>query len=287
MRDRAPAFQFYPRQFAGDDQVMGMDLEAIGAHILLICTAAASPEGCRIDADEYAIRMRLRNPSDEAWIRIKKQLLAGAWKVSLDGKWWVQSGLERTFQKQKDFSETQRTRADARWKKEHAGPMPYVCRNDAETMPDIVPNVCSSSSSSSSNPSSELVGSDKEIASGQRKSKGSPSPEACRLSALLKTEILRNKPDYKVTTAQERNWDVTADRMLRLDGRDPQEIADIIRWSQADEFWMSNILSMDKLREKFDQLQMKRGVSKKPNDEMLLSHSEIVRRQQAGEEWRQ
>ena len=285
MRERAPAFQFYPRQFAGDDRVMSMDLETIGAHILLMCAAAASPERCRIDADEYAIRMRLRNPSDEAWTRIKKQLLGGAWKVSPDGKWWVQSGLQRTFQKQNDFSESQRARAAARWKKEHAESMPDVCRNDAETMPDSVPNVCSSSSSS--NPSSELRGSDKELASGQRKSKGSSSPECWRLAALLKTEILRNKPDYKVTAVQERNWSVTADRMLRLDGRDPEEIADIIRWSQADEFWMSNILSMDKLREKFDQLQLKRGVSKKPNDEMLLSHSEIVRRQQAGEEWRQ
>ena len=72
MKERAPAFQFYPRQFAGDDQVMGMDLEAIGAHILLMCAAAASPERCRIDADEYAIRMRLRNPSDERWQSIKK-----------------------------------------------------------------------------------------------------------------------------------------------------------------------------------------------------------------------
>jgi len=67
MKERPPSFQFYPRQFSGDDQVMGMDLEAVGAHILLICAAASSPEGCRIDADEYAIRMRLRNPSDEAW----------------------------------------------------------------------------------------------------------------------------------------------------------------------------------------------------------------------------
>jgi len=36
MKQRAPAFQFYPRQFAGDDQLMGMDLEAVGAHILLM-----------------------------------------------------------------------------------------------------------------------------------------------------------------------------------------------------------------------------------------------------------
>jgi uncharacterized protein YdaU (DUF1376 family) len=151
MKDRAPAFQFYPRQFAGDDQVMGMDLEAIGAHILLMCAAAASPERCRIDADEYAIRMRLRNPSDEAWQRIKKQLMAGAWKVSSDGKWWIQSGLERTFMKQKEFSDKQRDKANKKWGNQVAEPMPDSCQTDAGTMPEGMPKVCSSSSSSSSN----------------------------------------------------------------------------------------------------------------------------------------
>lgn len=151
MNDRAPAFQFYPRQFAGDDRVMGMDLEAVGAHILLMCAAAASPERCRIDAEEYAIRMRLRNPSDEAWQRIKKQLLAGAWKVSPDGKWWIQSGLERTFQKQKEFSDKQREKANRKWGKDGAEPMPESCRTDAGVMPEGMPTACSSSSSSSSN----------------------------------------------------------------------------------------------------------------------------------------
>ena len=151
MKDRAPAFQFYPRQFAGDDRVMGMDLEAVGAHILLMCAAAASPERCRIDAEEYAIRMRLRNPSDEAWQRIKKQLLAGAWKVSPDGKWWIQSGLERTFQKQKEFSEKQRTKANRKWGKDPDEPLPESCQTDAGRSPEGMPKVCSSSSSSSSN----------------------------------------------------------------------------------------------------------------------------------------
>lgn len=28
-KERAPAFQFYPREFAGDDHVMAMDLDAV------------------------------------------------------------------------------------------------------------------------------------------------------------------------------------------------------------------------------------------------------------------
>jgi hypothetical protein len=31
----------------------------------------------------------------------------------------------------------------------------------------------------------------------------------------------------------------------------------VLRWSQADEFWRSNILSMPKFREKFGQLAMR------------------------------
>jgi len=131
MKDRPPAFQFYPRQFVGDDQIMAMDLEAIGAHILLMCAAAASPERYRIDADEYAIRMRLRNPADADWGRIKKQLLSGPWKVSADGKWWVQDGLRRTFEKQKDFSESQRGNANARWHRNNAEVLPDACQTDA------------------------------------------------------------------------------------------------------------------------------------------------------------
>jgi len=164
MKERAPAFQFYPRQFAGDDAVMAMDLDAIGAHILLMCAAAASPEQyrirCRMDAgsmpEEYrtdtaerAIRTRLRNPSDEDWQRIKTQLLSGAWKVSDDGQWWEQDGLLRSFTKQRAFSEQQSERARQRWLKEHPEAMPNESRMDAEPLPEGMPEVCSSSASSS------------------------------------------------------------------------------------------------------------------------------------------
>ena len=139
-------------------------LEAIGAHILLMCYGASSPEGYRIDADEYAIRMRLRNPSAESWHSIKRQLLNGAWKVSEDGKWWVQDGLFRTLMKQKEFSDNQRKKANTRWCRNDAESMPDKYRKNAKGMPDGMPQVCSSSSSSSSssnlNPPTPLEDSD-------------------------------------------------------------------------------------------------------------------------------
>ena len=170
MKERAPSFQFFPRQFTGDDQVTGMDLDAIGAHILLMCYAAASPERYRIrcrsdagsvpeicgrdaesDAAMHSICMRIRNPSDESWEKIKTQLLAGAWKISADGQFWEQDGLKRTFMKQKEFSERQAQRANAKWCRIDAESMPDRCRNDAGSDAGSMPEVCSSSSSSSSN----------------------------------------------------------------------------------------------------------------------------------------
>jgi hypothetical protein len=116
----------------------------------------------------------------------------------------------------------------------------------------------SSSSSSSKNSSSEQQTCSDEITpSTQNKKSKSPSPEACRLAALLKSEILRNKRDSVVTPAQERNWSVTAQRMLDIDKRKPEQIANLIRWVQRNEFEMANVRSMDKLRTRFDQLELK------------------------------
>jgi uncharacterized protein YdaU (DUF1376 family) len=106
--------------------------------------------------------------------------------------------------------------------------------------------------------SEQQTRSDEITPSTQKKKSKLPSQEACRLAALLKSEILRNKADYRVTPAQERRWETTAQRMLDIDKREPQQIADLIRWVQRDEFWMANVLSMDTLREKFDQLALKR-----------------------------
>ena len=88
------------------------------------------------------------------------------------------------------------------------------------------------------------------------KGSSKPSHEAEKLAQLLKAEILRNKPDYRITQSQLRQWATTADRMIRLDRRQPERIDKVIRWAQRDEFWRSNVLSMDKLREQVDRLEM-------------------------------
>jgi uncharacterized protein YdaU (DUF1376 family) len=110
------------------------------------------------------------------------------------------------------------------------------------------------------NITSELkTGSDSAISATQQKSQSLPSQRANKLATLLKSEILRNKPDFRITSSQERQWAVVAQRMLDLDQRSFEQIEKVIRWVQHDEFEMANVLCFDKLRKRFDQLELKAG----------------------------
>jgi len=87
-----------------------------------------------------------------------------------------------------------------------------------------------------------------------------------QLSQLLIDLMLKNNPRSSIiknlTEKQQKTW-IDACRLMReKDERTPQEVEAIIRFSQSDEFWKSNILSMPKLREKFDQLWLKARKSK-------------------------
>ena len=106
------------------------------------------------------------------------------------------------------------------------------------------------------------AGSDPVASSTQKKTSSLPSHEAEKLAALLKSELLRNKPDSKIAFAQVRKWAVTAQRMLDHDDRSYEQIEKLIRWVQNNEFEMANVRSFDKLRERFDQLELKAGLSR-------------------------
>ena len=112
-----------------------------------------------------------------------------------------------------------------------------------------------------------------------KQTSASPSQQACGLALLLESEIRRNKPDAKITRGQIRSWGKTADRMIRLDDRDPDQIAEVIRWVQHDEFEHKNVLSMDKLRTRFDQLEMKANpCSRQPTVVKPVSAVEQIRK---------
>ena len=83
------------------------------------------------------------------------------------------------------------------------------------------------------------------------------SAEGMTLANELLAEILTNKPDFHMTDDRLAKWARSADLMIATDKRSPPRISALIRWVQHDGFWRTNVLSMDKLREKFDQLEMK------------------------------
>jgi hypothetical protein len=89
-------------------------------------------------------------------------------------------------------------------------------------------------------------------------SSSEPDPEVVRLCRLLSTLIVRNDPKASTKVKPDSDRWLTAMRLLIADrGGDVDEVERVLRWSQTDDFWRSNILSPTKLREKFTQLALK------------------------------
>jgi len=79
------------------------------------------------------------------------------------------------------------------------------------------------------------------------------SVECFALAERLRAGMLRNNPTVK-TPPKLDAWAKTADQMLRLDKRTVQQIELVIDFSQWDDFWKTNELSMDEVRRQFDKL---------------------------------
>lgn len=77
--------------------------------------------------------------------------------------------------------------------------------------------------------------------------------DAARLCDLLADLIEGNGSKRPTVTDR---WLKTARLMLDVDKRTEEQIERAIRWCQGDEFWRSNVMSMPKLREKYDQLRL-------------------------------
>lgn len=82
-----------------------------------------------------------------------------------------------------------------------------------------------------------------------------------------------------------KRWLDAARLMVDRDGRTVDEIAGAIDWCQQDAFWMANILSMPKLREKFDQLRLQAsrtaGGQRDRQGDLLRAEMERARRADA------
>jgi hypothetical protein len=74
-----------------------------------------------------------------------------------------------------------------------------------------------------------------------------------RLCSHLRAKIIANgcKPPT-ITKA----WLDAARRLVEIDGRSEEQVMACIEWATGHEFWKANILSMPKLRQRYDQLRL-------------------------------
>jgi len=100
------------------------------------------------------------------------------------------------------------------------------------------------------------------------------SPEM-RLSRLLRDLIVTRHPKNRAGRADMAKWAEDVEKLIRIDKRTPDEVEEVLRWSQENEFWQGNILSTAALRRQFDTLeaQMRRGNGKRTSGDALPADS--------------
>jgi hypothetical protein len=81
-------------------------------------------------------------------------------------------------------------------------------------------------------------------------------PQRAEVEALCNHLADRIEANGATRPTVGKRWRDAARLMLDRDGRTASQIHTAIDWSQDDEFWRSNILSMSKLREKYDTLRL-------------------------------
>ena len=94
------------------------------------------------------------------------------------------------------------------------------------------------------------------------------APIDIELTELLVNSILENNPKARcknMTKDQQSRWIEECRKMRALDERSPFEIREIIQFSQRDKFEKTVVLSMSKLRGRFDSLWVKSGQGKGKN----------------------
>ncbi|MDQ0414196.1 replication protein [Mesobacillus stamsii] len=105
-----------------------------------------------------------------------------------------------------------------------------------------------------------------------------------QLADRLFKKILLNNSEYKQPNLQK--WADDIRLMMEIDKRNAEQITYVIDWSQTHQFWKTNILSVSKLRDKYDQLviQIKAGKTDKPKPKKEALPVDFEKWQRAGEQ---
>lgn len=103
----------------------------------------------------------------------------------------------------------------------------------------------------------------KKTSSKSRKRVYEESEVEYELATYLFQAIKNNNPEAKSPNMQ--TWSNDIRLMITRDKRKPSQIKNMIDWCQSDSFWMTNILSPKKLRDKYDQMKVKALKQKEPD----------------------
>lgn len=112
------------------------------------------------------------------------------------------------------------------------------------------------------------IDSDIEIKTSCPKSDDSDAPpnvleEEIKIAEQMAQIIKEFTPTAKVPTSFVK-WAEVIDRTIRIDGRTPEQVLWLFRWSQNHDFWNRNIRSPDKLRKHWDSLVLEAKAERKP-----------------------
>ncbi|SDF80780.1 MULTISPECIES: YdaU family protein [unclassified Duganella] len=133
-----------------------------------------------------------------------------------------------------------------------------VSHSGSHTNQEPITNNHIKTSSSEQSPDKQ-AGADLDASKVEKKPKHTPEDEAC--AQWVFDRIRKSNPDHKPPNIG--SWAGDVRLMRERDGRTHREICELFGWAQDDDFWRSNILSPAKLREKWDQLTIKRGTPQK------------------------
>lgn len=259
-----------------------LPLEARGLYREMLTQAWR--RGARLPSNVEAIKRAVRC-TDEEWAR--------CWP--LVKPYWVERDGWLTNETQVEVWEETRKQMEARSSRGAAAARKrWQCSSNARALPEHM--LGQSSGNALRSPDLDLSpdqapgGRDKKIPSESlsepsasdvkkpRRVRILPSVEAVRLSEGLLGSIRAHTPRFRGPASLD-GWARAVDLMIRVDGRAPGEIEDVIRWAHGSpegSFWRGNILSGDTLRRQFDRLvvQMKergRGGRASPSDILRMA----------------
>ncbi|MDJ0010119.1 hypothetical protein [Gordonia alkanivorans] len=95
---------------------------------------------------------------------------------------------------------------------------------------------------------------------GELSSSDQPEPERIDVKRVVSVLVDALRARGVKTPKSTTTWEKSARLLLDVDDRPLDEVIAVLEWSQRDEFWSKNILSMPKFREKYDQLRLKADV---------------------------